>query len=197
MKNKIAHWLLFSKTIAAIYFKFSHKDILVYFYCYPFFLDVIPLGGKIVLTSNFTVMVMQLKTFITFLKTKYSRVTILSFKLYNLFLQVFLPLKSLQNIFCIFLCCKIYPCCLFILYIVFAKSLQLCPTLHNPMDCNLPGSSVHEILQAKILEWVATPSFRWSLWPRDQTHVLCGSCIAGRLFTTEPPGKTLLIVVCV
>ena len=36
-----------------------------------------------------------------------------------------------------------------------AKSLRLCPTLCNPMDCSLPGSSVHEIIQAIILEWVA------------------------------------------
>ena len=131
---------------------------------------------------------MQLKTFITFLKMKYSRVTILSFKLYNLFLQVFLPLKSLQNIFCIFLCCKIYPCCLFILYIVVAKSLQLCPTLQNPMDCNLPGSSVHEILQAKILEWVAIPFSRGSSQPRDGNWV---SFIAGRFFTIWPTGEAL------
>ena len=34
---------------------------------------------------------------------------------------------------------------------------QLCPTLCNPIDCSLPGSSVHEILQARILEWVAFP----------------------------------------
>ena len=38
---------------------------------------------------------------------------------------------------------------------VCAKSLQLCPTLCNPMDCSPPGSSVHGILQARILEWVA------------------------------------------
>ena len=35
---------------------------------------------------------------------------------------------------------------------------QLCPTLCNPMDCSLPGSSVHGILQARILEWVAISS---------------------------------------
>ena len=34
-------------------------------------------------------------------------------------------------------------------------SLQLCPTLHDPMDCSLPGSSAHGILQARVLEWVA------------------------------------------
>ena len=32
---------------------------------------------------------------------------------------------------------------------------QSCPTLHNPMDCSLPGSSVHGIFQARVLEWVA------------------------------------------
>ena len=41
-----------------------------------------------------------------------------------------------------------------------SKSLQLCPTLCDPMDCSLPGSSVHGILQARILEWVAVPSSR-------------------------------------
>ena len=48
------------------------------------------------------------------------------------------------------------------------------------MDCSLPGSSVHEILQARILEWVAIPFSRGSSWPRDWTWV---SCIAGRCFT--------------
>ena len=36
-----------------------------------------------------------------------------------------------------------------------AKSLQSCPTLSDPMDCSLPGSSVHGIFQARVLEWVA------------------------------------------
>ena len=39
---------------------------------------------------------------------------------------------------------------------------QLCPTLCNPMDCSLPGSSVHEIIQTGILEWVAISSSRGS-----------------------------------
>ena len=51
-----------------------------------------------------------------------------------------------------------------------------CPTLCNPMGCNLPGSSV----QARILGWVAIPFSRGSSPPRDQTLV---SCIAGRFFT--------------
>ena len=37
-----------------------------------------------------------------------------------------------------------------------AKSLQLCPTLCDPMDCSLPGCSIHAIFQARVLEWVAT-----------------------------------------
>ena len=46
---------------------------------------------------------------------------------------------------------------------------QLCPTLCNPMDCSPRGSSVHGILQARILEWVAVPFSRGSSRPRDQT----------------------------
>ena len=51
-----------------------------------------------------------------------------------------------------------------------AQSLQLCPTLCNPMDCSPPSSSVHRILQARILEWVAMPSSR-SSWPGYRIHV--------------------------
>ena len=47
-----------------------------------------------------------------------------------------------------------------------AKLLQLCLTLCNPMDSSLPGSSVHEILQARILGWVAMPSSGGSSRPR-------------------------------
>jgi len=57
---------------------------------------------------------------------------------------------------------------------------QSCLTLCNPMDCSPPGSSVHGILQARILEWVAIPFSRGSSWSRDWTQV---SCIIGRLFT--------------
>ena len=48
---------------------------------------------------------------------------------------------------------------------------QLCPTLHDSMDCNLPGPSVYEILQARILEWVVIPFSRGSSQPRDRTQV--------------------------
>ena len=56
---------------------------------------------------------------------------------------------------------------------VCAKPLQLCPTLCNPMDYSPPGSSVHGILQARILEWVAISFSRGSSWPRNWTHVSC------------------------
>ena len=49
-------------------------------------------------------------------------------------------------------------------------------TVCNPMDCNLPGSSVHEILQTRILEWITIPFSRGSSRHRDRTWV---SCIAG------------------
>ena len=52
--------------------------------------------------------------------------------------------------------------------------------LENSMDCSPPGFSVHGILQARILEWVAFPFFRGSSQPRDWTQV---SHIAGRFFT--------------
>ena len=65
---------------------------------------------------------------------------------------------------------------------------QPCLTLCNPWTvCSLPGSSVHGILQARILEWVAMPSSRGSSQPRDQTHHLRLLPLAGRFFTTAPP----------
>ena len=58
-----------------------------------------------------------------------------------------------------------------------AKSVS---NFYNPMDCSLPGSSVHGFLQARILEWVAISFSRGSFWPRIQTQI---SCNAGRFFT--------------
>ena len=57
--------------------------------------------------------------------------------------------------------------------------IQSCLTLCDPVDCSLPGFSVHGILQARILEWVTIFSSRGSSWPRDWTLV---SCIGGRRF---------------
>ena len=54
--------------------------------------------------------------------------------------------------------------------------LYTCLTLYDPMNCSLPGSSVHGILQARILEWVAISFSRASSRPRDRTHVSSISC---------------------
>ena len=69
---------------------------------------------------------------------------------------------------------------------VCSKTLQSCLTLFHPVDCSLPGSSVHGILQARILEWVAMPSSRGSSPPRDQT---CLSPAGGFFLPLAPPGK--------
>ena len=80
-----------------------------------------------------------------------------------------------------------------ILHFVCAQSLQSCPTLCNFMDYSLPSSSVHGILQARILEWVATPSSRGSSPPRDGTYVsyIYLHWQAGSL-PLVPPGKPFI-----
>ena len=70
-------------------------------------------------------------------------------------------------------------CFYFIHFINNLKLWQVKPTA-GAMDCSPPGSSVHGILQARVLESVAISFSRGSSWPRDQTQV---SCVAGRFFT--------------
>ena len=122
------------------------------------------------------------------------------------------PLSSLSNIF------HSFPFVALPLPVYVGRSLRLCPELYlltyirsqlflnlnlsccclvtkscqslcDPMDCSPPGSSVHGILQARILEWVAISFSRGSSRPKDQTQV---SLIAGRFFTIQPPGKPSL-----
>ena len=69
---------------------------------------------------------------------------------------------------------------------VFCLVSQLCLTFCDPMDYSPPGSSVHGILQARILEFVATPSSRGCSQLKNRTWV---SCIGGKFFTPEPPEK--------
>ena len=69
------------------------------------------------------------------------------------------------------------------------ESLQSCPTACDPMDCSPPGSSVHGILQARILEWVAMPSSRGSSRPRDHAlhcHTLYHWGLFGSPFIQYP-----------
>ena len=63
-------------------------------------------------------------------------------------------------------------------------------TLCDPTNCSLSGSSIHGILQARILEWNAIPLSRGSSWPRDRAKV---SCIAGRFFAIWATGKTPVV----
>ena len=65
--------------------------------------------------------------------------------------------------------------------------------LCDPMECNLQGSSVHRILQARVLEWVAMPFSRRSSQPRFQTWIFC---IAGRFFTAGPLGQPDCLLFC-
>ena len=66
-----------------------------------------------------------------------------------------------------------------------ALNAQLCLTLCDPMNCSLPESSTHGISQARILEWVAIPFSRDLPKPEFKPASLA---LAGRFFTTEPPG---------
>ena len=72
--------------------------------------------------------------------------------------------------------------------IVIVELLSHVQLICDPTDSNPPGSSVHRISQARLLEWVVTSFSRESSWARDQTHI---SCLEGRFFTTEPPGKPI------
>ena len=77
-----------------------------------------------------------------------------------------------------------YYCCLV------AKS---CRTLCDTMNCSPSGSSVHGILQASRLEWVAISSSKGSSGSRDRIPVSCVSCVEGRVFATEPLGKSNIV----
>ena len=68
------------------------------------------------------------------------------------------------------------------------KVASVCLTPCSPVNCSLPGSSLHGILQTRILEWVALPSSKWSSRPRDLTY----PAFAGNFFTTSATRETLL-----
>ena len=78
-----------------------------------------------------------------------------------------------------------------------AKLLQSCLILCDPMDCSPPGSSVHGILQARILEWVAISHCRGSFLPRTEPMSLLYPGLAHGFFTTSVIWKALCVCVCV
>ena len=76
----------------------------------------------------------------------------------------------------VFLCAYVFSCSIIL-------------TLWNPIDCKWPGSSVHGILQARILEWVAMPFSRGSSQPRDRSQV---SCIVGGFFAPDQFSRSVM-----
>ena len=66
---------------------------------------------------------------------------------------------------------------------------QLCPTLCDPMDCSLPGSSVHGTILSGILEWAAISSSRGSSRPRDGARASCASCTGGWILSLSYLGS--------
>ena len=78
-----------------------------------------------------------------------------------------------------------------LIYISASEVTQLCPTLWDPMDCSLPGSSIHGIFYARVLELGAISFSRVSSRPGDWTQV---SCIAGRRFTVWATREALIYI---
>ena len=79
---------------------------------------------------------------------------------------------------------------------IWIEVTQSCQTLCDPIDCSLPGSSVHGIFQARILDWVAIFFSRGSSWPRDLAQI--SLIIAGRLSTAwATRGSYMCVCVCV
>ena len=90
---------------------------------------------------------------------------------------------------------KVYVLCVYMRYMYLVT--QSCPTLWDPMDHSLPGSSVRGILQARILEWVATSYSRGSSRPRDRNCVSRVSCVGRRIsLPVPPPGKPMCVYAC-
>ena len=79
---------------------------------------------------------------------------------------------------------------------VCAKSLQSCLTLCDSMDCSPPGSSVHGILQARLLEWVAMPSSRDLPDPGIESVPLLSPALASGFFTTSTTNSFLIFRFC-
>ena len=86
-------------------------------------------------------------------------------------------------------CCFCYDLCV---CVCVCSVAQPRPTLCDPMDCSPPGSSVHRVFQARILEQVAISYSAESSQFRNRAHVFCVFCIGRQIFTTMPPGKPLL-----
>ena len=85
---------------------------------------------------------------------------------------IFLEIESIWTLLWVKKCMHRQEC-----QVIHAKSLQSCLTLCNPMNCSSPGSSVHGILQARILEWAVVSYSTGASQPRDLTRLSYVSCI--------------------
>ena len=105
-------------------------------------------------------------------------------------------ISVIQMTYIVFLLCMYWPCCTvcgilgpwpgiepkpLAVKTVACSAALLCLTLCDPVDCSPPSSSVHGILQARILKWIAISFSGRSSQPRDQTHISCISCIGRRI----------------
>ena len=90
--------------------------------------------------------------------------------------------SNTPNVQCLLYRCFIF-CCILLMCVCVA---QLCPTVCDPMDYSLPGSSVRGIFQARTLEWVVISFSTGSSWPRDQTVGSCVLCIGSDSLLLAP-----------
>ena len=119
-------------------------------------------------------------------KNKILRKMILNLDIYFIYQSIFqhlLPLINVMGLWWIFL---YWP--VMLSYVCVCLAAQSCLTICDPIDCSLPGSSVHGILQARILKWVAIPFSKGSSQARDRTQV---SCTEADSLPTEPPERSL------
>ena len=106
-----------------------------------------------------------------------------------LFKNYVLNFTSFGNIQVYRMCVYIYMCVCMYMLCVCSKLLRSCLTLCDPIDHSSPGSSVHGIFQARILEWVAMPSPKGSSWPRHWTCISYVSCTGRRVIYTSAAKK--------
>ena len=113
-----------------------------------------------------------------------------SFVLLPLLLSECWPRATPVPLHAMYITAHLPPCFIF-LGMVWCLVAKLYPTLCDPMGYSLPGSFVHGIFPARILEHVAISISRGCQWPRDWTHV---SCLADRFFATEPLKKSFIFL---
>ena len=82
-------------------------------------------------------------------------------------------------------------------YLSICVVAKLCLPLCDPLNCSLPGSPVHAIIQARILEWVAISSSRGSSWSKDWTYISCiGMQVLHQWATSEAPKSVCFYFAC-